>query len=194
MNTKLHFTTPASWGGFALSSLLSLNPQSLSMESVFPAGSHSWHCPRAGCQHLGASGSFCHQGLDVELVHWARAEPEAPLEKSSTLLRGKSNPEISSIHQTSQGKGKSKLGHSSSSPHSQDRLVRKAPSLAQTIAPRAPPAGPGLDGARLCPGHDAHGGFGMCSQHWEPSLLQESSSSQGKQQGIYGVPIPALPR
>ncbi|RLV97883.1 hypothetical protein DV515_00011276 [Chloebia gouldiae] len=32
----------------------------------------------------------------------------------------------------------------------------------------------------------AHGGFGMCSQHWEPSLLQ-NSSSQGQQQGIYSA-------
>lgn len=75
------------------------------------------------------------QGLDVELVHWTWAEPEAPLEKPSTFLRGKSDPGVSNIHQTSQGKGKSRLGHSSSSPHSQDRLVRRTPSLAQSTAP-----------------------------------------------------------
>lgn len=54
------------------------------------------------------------QGSDVELVPWTWAEPEAPLEESSTLLRGKSNPEVSNIHQTSRGKGQSRPGHSSS--------------------------------------------------------------------------------
>lgn len=119
------------------------------------------------------------QGLDVELVPWTWAEPEAALEESSTLLRGKSNPEVSNIHQTSRGKGQSRPGHSSSSHLSEDRLVRRTPSLAQPTAPAASPAGAGVNGARLFPGHDAHSGFGKCSQHGEPSLLQESSSSQG---------------
>lgn len=123
------------------------------------------------------------QGLDVELVHWAWAEPEAPLEKSSTLLGGRATQTFQ--HPTDlRGKGKSRLGHSSSSQQSQGRLGRRTPPLAQTTAPRTPP-GAGANGARLFPGHPAHAGAGMCSQHWEPSLLQENSSSQGQQQCIY---------
>lgn len=76
--------------------------------------------------------------------------------------------------------------------------MRRTPSLAQSTAPELLQQDLGLmggvNGARLFPGHDAHSGFGMCSQHWEPSLLQRNSSSQGKQQCIYSGPGPALPQ